>query len=80
MQIAILTATRYPCGMTLAAIKSAIEELPKAEKDALVDWLLNRERKERDEQIIEDFVPGGRGASLFEEVDATIDRGDFKPH
>jgi hypothetical protein len=65
--------------MTLAAIKSAIEELPEEEKGALVDWLLNRDREEWDRQTTEDFSPGGRGASLLEEVDAAIDRGDFKP-
>jgi hypothetical protein len=65
--------------MTLTAIKSAIEELPEEEKGALLDWLLSRDREEWDKQIAEDFSPGGRGSRLLEEVDAAIDRGDFKP-
>ncbi len=65
--------------MTLASIKSAIEDLPEEEKGALIDWLLSLDREEWDKQIAEDFSPGGRGASLLEEVDAAIDRGDFKP-
>jgi hypothetical protein len=65
--------------MTLASIKSAIEELPEEEKGALIDWLLSLDRQEWDKQIAKDFSPGGRGASLLEEVDAAIDRGDFKP-
>jgi hypothetical protein len=65
--------------MTLAAIKSAIEELPEEEQGALIDWLLKRDREEWDKQIIEDFSAGGRGASLLKQVDAAIDRGDFKP-
>ena len=64
--------------MTLAAIKSAIEELPEDEQGALIDWLLKRDREEWDKQITEDFSPGGRGASLLKEIDAAIDRGDFK--
>lgn len=65
--------------MTLASIKSAIEELPEEEKGALIDWLLSLDREEWDKQIAEDFSRGGRGASLLEGVEAAIDRGDFKP-
>jgi hypothetical protein len=65
--------------MTLAAIKSAIEGLPKEEKCALIDWLLSRDRVDWDKQIAEDFSPGGRGVKLLDDVDAAIDRGDFKP-
>lgn len=65
--------------MTLATIKSAIEGLPEEEKAALIDWLLSRDREAWDKQIAEDFSPGGRGASLLEEVDAAINRGEFKP-
>ena len=75
----MVTSARYHPVMTLAAIKSAIEELPEDEQGALMDWLLERDREEWDKQIIEDFSPGGRGARLLEEVDAAIDRGDFKP-
>jgi hypothetical protein len=79
MEIAFSTARRYAYDMTLAAIKSAIEGLPEQEKTALIDWLLRRDREEWDKQVAEDFSPGGRGAKLLEEVDAAIDRGDFKP-
>jgi hypothetical protein len=75
----MVTAARYHPVVTLAAIKSAIEELPEDEQGALMDWLLERDREEWDKQIIEDFSPGGRGARLLEEVDAAIDGGDFKP-
>jgi len=65
--------------MTLATIKTAIEGLPAEEKTALVEWLLSLDREEWDKQIAEDFSAGGRGAKLLEEVDAAIDRDDFKP-
>ena len=65
--------------MTLAAIKSAIEGLPEDEKTDLITWLLSLDRAKWDKQISEDFSSGGRGMKLLEEVDAAIDRGDFKP-
>ncbi len=65
--------------MTLAAIKSAIQGLAEEEKTALITWLLSLDRENWDKQISEDFSPGARGMKLFEEVDAAIDRGDFKP-
>ncbi|MGH9407785.1 MAG: hypothetical protein ACRD3D_18345 [Terriglobia bacterium] len=61
------------------AIKSAIEELPEEEKRALVDWLLSLDREKWNEEISEDFSPGGRGMKMLDEVDAAIERGDFKP-
>ena len=78
-EVAVATATAYHGVVTLTAIKSAIEELPDKQQGALLDWLLSRDREEWDKQIAEDFSAGGRGARLFEEVDAAIDRGDFKP-
>ncbi len=65
--------------MTLNAIKSAIKELPEEEKRALVDWFLALDQEKWDEEISEDFSAGGRGMKLLDEVDAAIDRGEFKP-
>ncbi len=65
--------------MTLNAIKSAIKELPEEEKRALVDWFRALDREKWDEEISEDFSAGGRGMKLLDEVDAAIDRGEFKP-
>jgi len=75
----MVIGVRYHPHVTLAAIKSAIEELPEDEQDALIEWLLKRDREGWDRQIIEDFSPGRPGARLLDEVDAAIDRGDFKP-
>jgi hypothetical protein len=78
-EVEVRTATGYHRAMTLTAIKSAIEELPDEQQGALLDRLLSRDREEWDKQMAEDFSAGGRGARLLEEVDAAIDRGDFKP-
>jgi hypothetical protein len=63
----------------LTAIKPAIEELPEEEKRALVDWLLALDREKWDTEISEDFSPSGRGMKILNQVDAAIDRGDFRP-
>jgi hypothetical protein len=65
--------------MTLAAIKDAIQGLSDEEKTALIDWLADVERELWDSQIARDFSPGGAGMDLLKEVDAEIERGNFKP-
>lgn len=65
--------------MSLAEIKHAIEDLPEEQRVALADWLWSLEQRAWDAQIAEDFSAGGRGRKLLDEVDAAIDRGDFKP-
>jgi hypothetical protein len=64
--------------MTLAELKDAIEHLPGEDRTALASWLADLEREEWDGQIRHDFSPGGPGLALLKEVDAQIDRGNFK--
>ena len=64
--------------MTLAELKDAIEQLPGEDRTALASWLADLEREEWDDQIRHDFSSGGPGLALLEEVDAQIDRGNFK--
>jgi hypothetical protein len=64
--------------MTLAELKDAIEQLPGEDRTALASWLADLEREDWDDQIRHDFSPGGPGLGLLEEVDAQIDRGNFK--
>lgn len=65
--------------MPSAAIKSANEQLTEEQRTALTNWLVILDQAKWDNQICEDFSPGGRGTKLLEEADAAIDRGDFKP-
>jgi len=64
--------------MKLAEIKTVISELSDNEQAELTAWLLDRDREAWDRQIEADFSPGGRGKKLLDEVDAAINRGDFK--
>ncbi len=61
--------------MTIEAIKEAIEQLPEQEKSALLDWLNERDLREWDAQIGEDFSPGGAGMALLQDVDQRIEQG-----
>ena len=64
--------------MSLTELKKAIQKLPDEDKAALASWLAELDRQAWDVQITQDFSPGGPGMKLLEEVDAEIDRGNFK--
>ncbi len=65
--------------MTLSAIKEAIQKLSDDERAALASWLANTDRQAWDAQIAKDFSPGGAGMDLLDDVDAQIEKGNFKP-
>ncbi len=65
--------------MSLAEIKNAVAELSDKERTELTAWLLSLNREAWDRQLKADFSTGGAGMTLLEEVDAAIDRGDYKP-
>ena len=61
--------------MTLEAIKEAIKHLPPEEQTVLARWLSERDWKAWDEQIEQDFSPGGRGMPLLAELEQEIAEG-----
>ena len=65
--------------MSLVEVKQTIERLSEEDQAALVAWLDQRDRESWDRQITRDFSPGGAGMTLLEQVDAEIDKGNFKP-
>ena len=63
--------------MTVEGIKEAIALLPKAERQALLDWILLSPTNELayddwDKEMAADFSPGGRGMRLVESVKRDI--------
>jgi hypothetical protein len=66
-------------GMTLEAVKEAIEQLPAEEQTALAAWLSERDWEAWDQQIIRDCAPGGRAAGLLAELEAEIAAGKTEP-
>lgn len=63
----------------LREIQAAISELGPDDRDALLAWLIEADRKAWDEQIGRDFSEGGAGMKLLAEIDEQIDCGDFRP-
>ena len=49
------------------------------EREALLAWLLEADRKAWDEQITRDFSEGGAGMKLLADIDDQIGRGEFRP-
>jgi hypothetical protein len=63
----------------LREIQTAITELSPDDREALLAWLLEADRKAWDEQISRDFSEGGAGMELLDEIDKQIARGEFRP-
>jgi hypothetical protein len=65
--------------MSLLEVQQTIERLSEEDQAALVAWLERRDREAWDRQITRDFSAGGAGMPLLEQVDAEIEKGNFKP-
>jgi hypothetical protein len=65
--------------MSLLEVQQTIETLSEEDQAALVAWLERRDRELWDRQITRDFSAGGAGMALLEQVDAEIEKGNFKP-
>ena len=64
---------------SLQEIQTAIGGLSAGERRALVDWLIDADRRTWDLQITEDFAPGAAGAQLLADIDEQIRLGKFCP-
>jgi hypothetical protein len=64
---------------TLQEIQAAITELSSSEREALLSWLLEADRKVWDEEISRDFSEGGAGMKLLGDVDEQLRCGNFDP-
>jgi hypothetical protein len=65
--------------MTVEAMKKAIAELPADARTHLASWVVEQDLKEWDQQIEEDFSPGGRGMALLKEAEGDIRAGRVRP-
>jgi hypothetical protein len=65
--------------MSLAEIEKAVNELTPAELTKLAAYIARQDKLIWDEQLAEDFSPGGRHAETLQKIDAEIDAGKFKP-
>jgi hypothetical protein len=65
--------------MGLAEIEKAIDELPSRELSKLAAYIARRDKLAWDQEIEEDFSPGGKHEKALEKIDAEIDAGNFTP-
>jgi hypothetical protein len=71
--------SHYLSSMSLAEIEKAVDALSREELTRLAAYIAQRDRLAWDQEIEEDFSPGGRHAKALEKIDAEIDSGDFTP-
>ena len=65
--------------MSLAEIEEAVSELTPQELTKLAAYVTRQDKLGWDEQIEEDFSPGGTHTGRLQEIDAQIGAGNFTP-
>ena len=65
--------------MSLTEIEEAVKGLSREELAKLAAYIAKQDKLSWDEQLEEDFSPGGKHASALEKIDAEIDAGKFRP-
>ena len=65
--------------MSLTEIEEAVKGLSREELAKLAAYISKQDKLSWDEQLEEDFSPGGKHASALEKIDAEIDAGNFRP-
>ena len=65
--------------MTVEGIQAAIAQLSEADRRKLADWFEEMEEQAWDQQIEQDFSPGGRGMPLLAELERELAEGKTRP-
>ena len=65
--------------MSLTEIEEAVRGLNREELAKLAAYISKQDKLSWDEQLEEEFSPGGKHASALEKIDAEIDAGNFRP-
>ena len=65
--------------MSLAEIEKAVTELSREELAKLAGFIAQQDKLIWDEELEQDFSPGGKHAAALEKIDAEIDAGNFRP-
>jgi hypothetical protein len=65
--------------VSLTEIEEAVRGLNREELAKLAAYISKQDKLSWDEQLEEDFSPGGKHASALEKIDAEIDAGNFRP-
>jgi len=78
-----LIAFRHCCGhrrsVSLTEIEEAVKELSREELAKLAAFIARQDKLVWDEELEQDFSPGGKHAAALEKIDAEIGTGNFRP-
>jgi hypothetical protein len=69
----------YGVSVSLAEIQRAVKELSREELAKLAAFIARQDKLVWDEELEQDFSPGGKHASALEKSDAEIDAENFRP-
>ena len=65
--------------MSLSEIERAVDALSPQELAQLAAYIARHDKLVWDNQLEEDFSPGGKHEKILEKVDGEIDAGNFTP-
>ncbi len=65
--------------MSLTEIEEAVKKLNPEELAKLAAFIARQDKLAWDEELEQDFSPGGKHAAVLEKIDAEIDAGRFRP-
>ena len=65
--------------MSLAEIEKAVDGLSPKELTKLAAYIIHRDKLAWDQEIEQDFSPGGKHETALAKIDAEIDSGKFTP-
>jgi hypothetical protein len=65
--------------MSLAEIEKAVDALSPEELAKLAAYIARHDKLAWDEQLEQDFSPGGKHAPTLQKIDAEIEAGNFTP-
>ena len=70
---------RYRSSVSLTEIEKAVKELSREELAKLAAFIARQDKLVWDEELEQDFSPGGKHAGALEKIDAEIGAGNFRP-
>ena len=65
--------------MSLTEIEKAVDALPPEDLARLAAYIARQDKSAWDEQLEQDFSPGGKHVATLDKVDSEIDAGHFRP-
>jgi hypothetical protein len=65
--------------VSLTEIEKAVKELSREDPAKLAGFIAQQDKLVWDEELEQDFSPGGKHAAVLEKIDAEIDAGNFRP-